>query len=153
MSGHQSIPPSARAFIAAGIDAYLARTAASSQGICSLAAGADQMFARSVLESGRALHVVVPSEGYDTTFDDPVDRERYERFLLAAVVVEELPFKTPSEEAFLAAGRRVVDLCHVLLAVWDGKQARGLGGTADIVDYARDLDREVVVIWPAGTER
>jgi hypothetical protein len=153
VSGHQSIPASVRAVIASEIDAYLARSVASSYGICSLAAGVDQMFASAVLRSGRSIHVVVPSKEYETTFSDSVDRGEYHRLLGSAVFVEELAFESPSEEAFLAAGRRVVDLCDVLLAVWDGKQARGLGGTADIVEYARDLDREILVIWPAGAER
>ena len=59
----------------------------------------------------------------------------------------------PSEAAFLAAGRLVVERSDVLAAVWDGKPARGSGGTADVVDYAKELRREVVVIWPEGLER
>jgi hypothetical protein len=34
----------------------------------------------------------------------------------------------------------------VLLALWDGEPSRGRGGTAQMVDEARRLGREVVVI-------
>lgn len=30
---------------------------------------------------------------------------------------------------------------------------RGLGGTAEVVDAARDAGIPVVVVWPAGAER
>jgi hypothetical protein len=40
--------------------------------------------------------------------------------------------------------------CKDQTAVWDGKVTKGKGGTADIVRYARNRGREVVVLWPAG---
>ncbi|WP_041624991.1 hypothetical protein [Stackebrandtia nassauensis] len=40
-----------------------------------------------------------------------------------------------------------------LIAVWDGQPARGYGGTADVVDYARDHGIDVTVIWPEGAKR
>jgi hypothetical protein len=147
------IPEIAHDFISDEIEALIIRTPESSTGVCSLAAGADQIFANAIVRLGRSLHVVVPAEGYTATFGDPADREDFDRLVSAATVVEVLHYDTPTEEAFLAAGKRVVDLCEVLVAVWDGKEARGLGGTADIVDYARALDREVRIIWPDSVER
>jgi hypothetical protein len=38
--------------------------------------------------------------------------------------------------AYEAVGRFVVRHCDLLLAVWDGKQSNGRGGTAEIVHYA-----------------
>ena len=38
---------------------------------------------------------------------------------------------------YLAAGCRVAALADLLLAVWDGEPARGRGGTADVVAFAR----------------
>jgi len=40
-----------------------------------------------------------------------------------------------------------------LLAAWDGKPARGYGGTADVVDAARDQGIPVTVVWPTGAMR
>jgi hypothetical protein len=40
-----------------------------------------------------------------------------------------------------------------LLAVWDGKPAQGLGGTGDIVAYAKSRGLPTTVIWPEGLVR
>lgn len=64
-----------------------------------------------------------------------------------------MPYEEPSDEAYLAAGQEVVDLTDTLLAIWDGQPARGLGGTADVVRYARSVGKRVVVIWPLGSAR
>ncbi|MCA1708813.1 MAG: hypothetical protein LC808_38260, partial [Actinobacteria bacterium] len=62
-------------------------------------------------------------------------------------------YDSPSEDAFFAAGRRVVDLSDVVVAVWDGMEAKGKGGTGDVVTYARDNGIPVVVAWPKGMSR
>ena len=51
-------------------------------------------------------------------------------------------------EAFLAAGRYIVDHCDVLFAVWDGLPAGAMGGTGDVVEYARRSERRVVHLNP-----
>jgi hypothetical protein len=53
----------------------------------------------------------------------------------------------------MAASRLMIDTADELLAVWDGQPARGHGGTADVVAYARSHGKPVHVIWPAGAER
>lgn len=151
-TGHQHIPPEARAHIASGIDDVLRSYREDLIGVCSLAAGADQLFAQAVLDLGGALHVVVPCERYDETFDR-AGLLRLRELLGGAERVETLGHPKPTEEAFLDAGHRVADLCEILVAVWDGEQARGLGGTADVVDYAKAAGREIVIIWPPGVTR
>jgi hypothetical protein len=47
----------------------------------------------------------------------------------------------------------MVDHADELYAVWDGQPARGYGGTADVVAYARQRSIPVRVIWPDGAER
>ncbi|MGA3159798.1 MAG: hypothetical protein ABSC77_01175 [Terracidiphilus sp.] len=47
-------------------------------------------------------------------------------------------------DAYAQAGRYVVDHCDVLIAVWDGKPARGRGGTAKIVQYAQEQNRPII---------
>ena len=39
--------------------------------------------------------------------------------------------------AYERCGRQIVDQCDALLAIWDGMAARGRGGAAEIVAYAR----------------
>ena len=56
------------------------------------------------------------------------------------------------EDAYLAAGHAVVDDADVVLALWDGRPARGRGGTAEVVEYARSLGRPLVWIDVARRE-
>lgn len=121
--------------------------------VSSLAVGADQRFALAALSRGGELSVVLPSLGYESSMETEEDRSRFQHLLAAAAKIEQLEYPRPSEEAYLSAGRRVVDLCDVLVAVWDGQPARGKGGTADAVNYAREMGKRVEVVWPAGLSR
>jgi hypothetical protein len=152
-SGHQDIPVQALDYVTTKVDDVVRTAARPLEGISSLAIGADQLFARSILKHGGALHVVVPSRGYEDTFKTPDERTSYEQLLRAANDVARLPYSSPSEEAYLAAGRSVVDRSDRLIAVWDGADARGKGGTADIVRYAQRQGIPVEVIWPDGVSR
>jgi hypothetical protein len=51
------------------------------------------------------------------------------------------------------ASVQMIEQADELFAVWDGKPARGYGGTADVVDAARKRGLPVTVIWPAGSRR
>jgi hypothetical protein len=53
----------------------------------------------------------------------------------------------------MAVSKLMIDKADELYAVWDGKPARGYGGTADVAVYARDHDTPVEVIWPTGATR
>jgi hypothetical protein len=64
-----------------------------------------------------------------------------------------LEYTESTEQAHLDGGRAVVDNSSLLVAVWDGQPARGLGGTADVVAYARQRSIPVTVIWPKGASR
>ncbi|MEU9885480.1 hypothetical protein [Sphaerisporangium sp. NPDC051011] len=152
ITGHQSMPPRARAHAERELSALLAALEAPLVGWSSLAAGADQLFAEILLRLGGELRVVVPSRGYEATFRGP-DLDAYHRLLAAAGVVTVLDFAEPGAAAYHAAGCFVVENSEIVAAVWDGRPARGLGGTADAVRHARDHGREVVVIWPEGVER
>ena len=66
----------------------------------------------------------------------------------------ELPFRSPSAEAYWAAGQRVVGLADVLLAVWDGTaRPAAWAATADVVAFARERGVPTTVLWPAGSRR
>lgn len=154
ITGHQLIPDAARESVVDALKREIERASQPSSlwGLTSLAVGADQLFAGLVLRAGGKLHVIIPSNSYDGTFRND-GLTRYHTLLTAATKVERLDFDEPSEEAFFAAGCRIVESCDILLAVWDGKPSRGLGGTADVVQYARSSGRPVEIIWPAGVAR
>lgn len=153
VSGHQRIPMPALQHINNKMSDALDEIGEPFVGYSSLADGADQLFARAVLDHGGRLFVVVPSSNYEVSFADSRILKNYQGLLAQAEGVETLPYAEPSEDAYLAAGHWIVDRSDVILAVWDGQPARGTGGTADIVEYARRLGKRVVVIWPSGVQR
>ena len=122
------------------------------RGVSNLADGADQLFAGHVLAAGGALEAVLPCDGYAGSLTD-AGRRRFDEFRRAAAEVTTMPYPEPSDHAFLAAGQALVDRCDHLFAVWDGCPARGPGGTADVVAYARSRGRRVTVLWVDGVRR
>jgi hypothetical protein len=113
-----------------------------------LAAGGDQLFAETALGLGVPLEVIIPCDGYESTFDEPGEVKRYEELLGKAAVVTRLGFPSPSEDAYLATGKQIVDQSGLVVALWNGKPAAGKGGTGDIVAYARERGRLVIHVHP-----
>lgn len=120
-------------------------------GVTSLAVGADQLFAQAVLDTGGALQIIMPFNEYADVFK-PDGRKEYERLLASASTIEILPLAGSQEESFFAAGKRVVDVSELVVAVWNGKPAAGLGGTADVVEYAKSQKKHYVHINPISQE-
>jgi hypothetical protein len=69
------------------------------------------------------------------------------------VAVHRLPFAESPSESYMAASKLMVNEAGKLYAVRDGKPARGYGGTADVVAYARDHDTPIEIIWPIAATR
>lgn len=121
-------------------------------GLSCLADGADQIFARAVLDAGGALHVVVPAKRYR----DGLPAETwpvYDALLGQASAVHRLDRVESDEQAHMDASRVMLDHADRLLAVWDGQPARGYGGTADVVQLAHERGVVVDVVWPDGARR
>lgn len=116
-------------------------------GLTSLAIGADQLFADILQKRRIPFTAVIPSEHYETTFTFD-ERAHYDLLRGQAISVVQLPYSEPSEAAYMAAGKEIVDGADLVVAVWNGKPARGHGGTADVVNYALTLSRRVVHINP-----
>jgi hypothetical protein len=120
--------------------------------VSSLAEGADRIVADRVLaRPGSRLEVLLPLpvDDYATDFGDAASREDFARLLAAADRVEVVATdeSDPSREAAYArAGTAVLRACDVLLALWDGREARGRGGTAQVVAEARELGLPVEVV-------
>src|SRR4051794_2456602 len=101
MSGHQKMPAEAYRYASDAIDAFL-RVHADITGVCSLAAGSDQLFASRILATGNRLRVVIPCSHYEDTFDTQ-GLLKYTELLSSANRIETLGYEEPSEEAFLEA--------------------------------------------------
>jgi hypothetical protein len=152
VTGHRDLSEPTYRLVAAAIAIQLEQFSAI-DGISSLAEGADQAFAEQVLRADGALTAVIPAAGYARSFETAAGEAAYRRLRARATEVVELPFDAPSDEAYLAAGRHVVSLCDLLLAVWDGSPSRGMGGTAEIVAFAGERGVPTTVVWPPGSRR
>lgn len=145
VTGHQKRDGIDWAWVRSRIDRYLAGKPLV-LGYSSLAVGTDQVFAEAVLKVSGKLTAVIPMEGYASQFEGE-QRKHYERLLSEAHAVD-LRSKKPDEGAFLDAGKWIARETDRLVAVWDGEDAQGRGGTADIVAYALSLNRPVHHIDP-----
>ena len=152
ISGHRSLPDATAALADKAIRAALAEHAPDVTGISCLADGADQIFARAVTDLGGQLKVIIPATEYRAGLPADAHAE-YDRLLAQAVAVRRLPFTKSTSESHMAASKLMVDDADELYAVWDGQPARGYGGTADVVAYAREHGTPVRVIWPEGAQR
>lgn len=152
ITGHRGLGAETTRIVDDAIRAELKQLAPPLVGISCLADGADQLFARAVLDAGGQLEVIVPAEQYRDGL--PADAwAGYDALLGRASDVRRLDWVESTSEAHLDASRVMLETAQHLVAVWDGAPARGLGGTADIVDLARQQCLPVTVIWPDGATR
>jgi hypothetical protein len=147
MTGHQKLDdPEAWLWVTDAMRAEISKMSKPLVGVTSLAIGADQLLARLVLEFGGAVHAVLPYKDIERSFASK-DLQAY-RDLVEQSTIEVLNTPGTDEDAYLAAGKRVVDLSDIMLAVWDGEPAKGKGGTADVVSYAQETETPVVILDP-----
>ncbi|MEU2402223.1 hypothetical protein [Streptomyces sp. NRRL S-1314] len=123
------------------------------EALTSLAAGADQIFADIALANGVPVTAVIPGTDHEAGLGDAATLRAYRRILRSCAKQERLPPEPTREAAYLAAGRWIVDHADHLVAVWDGLPARGVGGTGDVVAYARRTGVPVTVLWRPGVVR
>jgi len=117
--------------------------------LSSLAEGADQILAkRLLLISFSTLWVPLPlpKEEYIKDFKTSQSKAEFIDLLGKAERVICMPEMNKREYAYLAAGKYVVDNCDLLMAVWDGAPAQGIGGTAEIVSLARNRQMPIANI-------
>jgi hypothetical protein len=152
ISGHRDLPGPTADLVDKAIRGTLAAVGPDVTGISCLADGADQIFARAVTDLGGGLEAIIPAGQYRDVLPAGSHPE-YDRLLATAAAVRRLPFAAPTPESYMAASELMIDNADELYAVWDGQPARGYGGTADAVAYARDHGKPVHVIWPPGAER
>jgi len=126
--------------------------------ISPLAKGADRMVARSILKLPNSqLKVFLPFniDEYRRDFKKPADKEEFEELVKASIYQHQSSQETlenfdddQRNEKYLLVGKEVVDACEILITVWDGDEAKGKGGTADIVKYALTWGRTILRIDP-----
>jgi len=160
VSGHRvppKLPEESEAPLRAHIDRILAAIAATTRKanatsalviVSSLAEGSDRIVAAAGLAAGYALQVILPFARveYERDFETPMSRSEFEDLLARAGEVVELGGDAEERpRAYEAAGLFMLANIDVLIAIWDGAMAAGIGGTAQIVERA--IADGTVVVW------
>lgn len=114
----------------------------------SLSVGADQIFAKIIVTKKIPLIAVIPSKKYEETFKAD-EIEAYKKILSLSQKNIQLDFDEPSDKAFYEAGKFLVNSTDVLFACWNSLPAKGLGGTADIVAYAKKNNKKIIHLNPS----
>ena len=117
-----------------------------------IADGPDSWFAEAVLRHGGQLDVVIPATEYRESLPE-WHHAVYDELYRSAADIHETGMTESTSEAHQAGSEILVGLVDELIAVWDGKPARGYGGTADVVAYAERTGVPVRVLWPEGASR
>ena len=146
VSGHQKREGVDWAWTAQEVSATLHANAPVDRAFTSLAAGSDQVFARAALSMGIPITAVIPCSNYARFFEGE-ERNSYADLLRHCERIQ-LPNQGSDEIAFLVAGQYVADHSDIMIAIWDGRPAVSVGGTADIVRYCVERSRPVLHLNP-----
>lgn len=183
ITGHRALDVDSRERLASALDALfvrvkvkvaeIGRTHADIFGegapilnlVSALAEGADQIAAEAALDHGFVLHALLPfdREAYARDFAGAA-LERFDALLARAGSVWALPSsRAIGSRGYVLAGEATIAQCDVLIAAWDGGEARGPGGTAEIVEAAvrrgvpvihlpTGMDAEPALLWAGFDE-
>jgi len=154
-TGHRHLPDEAksRSLILQFLKEQKENIQVSVYGISSVASGGDLLFAESCIFLGIPLRVLLPlpKEQFREDFDEGTWK-RVEDVICQALSVEVTGEDESRDARYYECGIETVLQCRLLLALWDGEPSRGLGGTEQIVSFAKIEGRPVVWIHShAGT--
>ncbi|MDT7674603.1 MAG: hypothetical protein QOD82_2505 [Pseudonocardiales bacterium] len=152
--GHRDISPLSLPIVEAAVRRLLiAKGGSRLVGVCGLAPGADQLFAQLVLDLSGRLEVILPSADYRAR-EVPLDNsEEFDRLLGSAATVRVMNFEQSCRQAYMAAGTAMLSTVETLIAIWDGRPAKRLGGASEVVGAAARLGVPTSVVWPPGATR
>ena len=153
ITGHSNLAPDSVPGVADALRSVLGDAGHPLVGVSCLARGADQVFARVVLDLGGRLEVVLPAEDYRVRKVTPANRDEFEALISRAEHVTVLPFAASDRAAYMAASETVLSGVERIVAVWDGQPSDGHGGTGDVVEAAKERGIPVDVVWPEGATR
>jgi hypothetical protein len=122
-------------------------------GRSSVASGGDTLFAEVCRASNLPWVALLPFPEAEFKKDfNGADWKRARALLDQAERVETLSDTTERPGGYLHCGLATVDGADVMVALWDGKASRGPGGTAQIVEHARLVQKPLVLISSNGLE-
>jgi len=141
-AGHRTVPDpaAAKAAIIRELETIRGTVVGELVGIASAAAGADLLFLEACAAIGMRTVVLLPfsRERFAQDFESPAEWQRACRLMDAAWWCEVVPGSEEAPEAYHLVARESLELAERMLFLWDGKAARGLGGTAETVVESRE---------------
>jgi hypothetical protein len=167
------MPPDARARIQADIAAILSAITAACEAarslhagvfaetparpvlLSALAEGADRYAALAALDGGVTLAVALPFPvaEYEKDFAEHPSRDEYRRLITSAERVMVLPGRRDtSPSAYDSVGTVILENSDLILAVWDGGESGGKGGTTDLVERAAEAGMPVIHVDALGKQ-
>ncbi|WP_432146717.1 hypothetical protein [Streptomyces sp. bgisy084] len=153
LTGHRGLSAAVEKLVRASLEAEVTKYEPTELcGVSCVADGPDSWFAESVLVVGGRIEVVIPADRYRDGLPSE-HHATYDALLRQAVEVHHTGMDQSTSQAHMAGSEILMGLVDRLIAVWDGKAARGFGGTADVVAYARRTGVPVDIVWPDGAER
>lgn len=117
--------------------------------VSALAEGADRIVTQFFMDCALArLVALLPmaADAYMEDFPSPQSKRAFKQLLDQADDVLQIPPCDGRPQAYAAAGAYMLAQSDVLIALWDGEPARGVGGTGDVVHRARELGLPLVWI-------
>jgi hypothetical protein len=148
-SGHRKLldEDKCRSAIRGVLIEWSAKGAGVVYGVSSVAAGGDLLFAESCVDLGLPIRIMLPSppEKFREDFDE-ADWRRAERLMSLALSVEVAGVSEQNDERYYECGIETVNQSQLLIVLWDGEPGRGMGGTADMVNFAKGQSRPTVWI-------
>jgi len=116
--------------------------------VSNLACGADMIFIEEAFNKNCKIKIILPFQidEYEKDFDS-------ESLIVFRVLISKIKCNTYAILsstsnfdrilAYQAAGRSLIMESDAILAVWDGEEGKGLGGTKDQIDYAINLNKNI----------
>jgi hypothetical protein len=151
-TGHRKLPDEAkcRAAIRKVLLEWIEKVPGVVYGVTSVAAGGDLLFAETCIELNLPIRVFLPlpKEQFRDDFDEPA-WARAECVFQKALSVEVTGASEKLTERYYECGIETVQESQLLVALWDGEPSQGLGGTADMVHFAKEQGRPVIWIHSA----
>jgi hypothetical protein len=129
-------------------------TAVAFEMLSALADGADRLVVCEAVDFFESvgvdieLHAVLPLEAddYREDFAPGASLAQFDELLKVAAVRTSMPHGVDREQAYELAGRFIADHSDVMIALWDRREQTEIGGTAEIVRYARRMGTPVLVV-------
>jgi hypothetical protein len=120
--------------------------------VSALAEGADRVVADAGLDAGFTLHAIFPFplHVYESDFKTADSKREFHDLLSQARARLILPGAksaddpAPANRAYETVGLMMLRQCDLVVAVWDGEEARGRGGTETIVQHALASGRPIL---------